>query len=777
MQSTNISKRLDAVLATATFSAMKLGATHAYEDILFLELLSHHDTLCYEYLSSKLDEWQLQQLETRIRRFVEVPYESTEQSVVKITPDTYYRDMLLAISLHFIKTQRLSTLHVLHFIVSDSETVTSRSLALFGVTSATLNSDMADYSSKNLLDDMFEPDTKAEVVRNEAKPLKEVKPFKEHPLSKYGTELTALASQGSIDTVIGRDSETQRLIEVLSRRKKNNPILVGEAGVGKSAIVEGLALRMAAGEVPHTIQGKRLFSIDIASLIAGTKFRGEFEERVQQLINTLKRSNDTILFIDEIHTIVGAGATQGSLDIANIIKPALARGEIQTIGATTFDEYRTHIESDSALERRMQRVTVEPMTVDQSIEILRRISYNYEKHHRVHYSDEALVACATLSDRYITNRHLPDKAIDLLDEAGARANISAKGEIAIVEQRDIERIVTTMTGIPIEQLSANEMKRLQGLESHLNSCVIGQQHAVARIAKSIRRSRAGVAPATRPIGTFMFVGPTGVGKTLLAKELSHWMFGRDGAMIRFDMSEYSEAHNVSRLIGSPPGYVGYGEGGELTEAIRRNPYSVILFDEIEKAHPDIYNIMLQIFDDGRLTDGAGRVVDFRNTIIIMTSNVGSRSVAMQPSQVGYATLSKESNQLRLGDTTYRTAIKDRFTPEFINRIDDILIFRSLELIDIERIVNKELEQILERISTLGYMVRVTPTAKQKIASLVDYTNYGARALRRRLSEIIEEPISDLIISGTLQQGSTIVVEHERGKRGTKEGVGIRLRVA
>ncbi|MFR9620221.1 MAG: ATP-dependent Clp protease ATP-binding subunit [Rikenellaceae bacterium] len=766
MNNTNISKRLDAILSTATFSALKLGATQSFEDILFIELLTHHDTLCYEYLSSRLDEWQLQQVEMRVRRFVEVPYEPSSLSLAEITPDQYYRDMLQAIAMRFPQAKRLSTLHVLHFVLSDSESATSRAMALFGVTASSLNYDVIEYSAQNNMAEMF--DTKVALDIGIAD-----KSEVDHPLSKYGTDLTALASNGKLDKVIGRDRETQHLVEVLSRRKKNNPILIGEAGVGKSAIVEGLAIKMVAGEVPHTILGKRLFSIDIAALIAGTKFRGEFEERINNLVNTMRESRDAILFIDEIHTIMGAGATQGSLDVANILKPALARGEIQTIGATTIDEYRTHIECDSALERRMQRVVIEPTTVEQSIDILRQIANIYEKHHRVIYTDEAIVACVTLAERYINDRHLPDKAIDLLDEAGAKANIAAKGNIVEIARGDIERIITANTGIVAEQLSTNEMIRLRSLEEHLNSRVIGQPSAVNKIARAIRRARSGVASPNRPIGVFMFVGPTGVGKTLLAKELSQWMFGNSQALIRFDMSEYSHSHNVSRLVGSPPGYVGYGEGGELTERVRLNPHSVILFDEIEKAHPDIYNIMLQIFDEGRLTDGMGRLINFRNTIIIMTSNVGSQGAVAQKRQVGYATISQSINHQIATDSAYRNAIKERFSPEFINRLDDTLTFRSLEVTDIERIIDRELEQITSRIASLGYIVRVTPSARLRIAAMVNAAQYGARALHRQLIEIVEEPISDLIIDGGLKRGATIVVEHDR----SKQRCGVRLKVA
>ena len=598
-------------------------------------------------------------------------------------------------------------------------------------------------------------------------------------------------------------------------RDRNNPILIGEAGVGKSAIVEGLALRIAAGDVPYTIAGKRLYSLDVSSLVAGTKFRGEFEERMQQLLDELRKADDTIIFIDEIHTIVGAGSTQGSLDTANILKPALARGELQTIGATTLDEYRENIEKDSALERRFQRVLVEPTSCEETLQILRNIAPRYEAHHKVRYTDEALEACVTLTNRYITDRFFPDKAIDVLDEAGSRMHLqtarepdtlremeaalastceerreavrqlvyekaaaarlrelalrskldesraewqrSLESHPAEIRAEHIAQVITSATGIPIERITTGELGRLRGLKDYLAGRVIGQDAAVEKVALSIQRSRAGLKDENRPIGVFLFVGPTGVGKTLLAKELSKWLFDERRGLIRIDMSEYGEKHNVSRLIGSPPGYVGYGEGGQLTEAVRRQPYAVVLFDEIEKAHPEVFNAMLQIFDEGHLTDGSGRKVDFRNTVIIMTSNVGSRAAVQRAVQVGYSTSSKTVVEQAAPQIEYRKALERTFAPEFLNRIDDIIVFRTLTLEDVERIVELELRRLLARTQRLGYKVEISAEAKRRLAVMGYEARYGVRSLKRTLLDNVEEPLSTLIIEGRVNEGAKVKI--------------------
>ncbi len=777
-----ISKSLDSIIAQATFRATQLGATHGFENILFLELISHHETLSYQLLSARLEPQHIDQIESQIRRISEVAHTASDLTLMGITPKVYYHDLTESLMERYHDSVRLTTLHALHFIISDEHNDASRMLKMYGVTASSLNYEIEQHVSKSGFMPLLsiglrrEPQQPSQPSRQSDTPSepqeRRAKRPTPHPLSKFGEDLTQLARDGAIDPVVGREQETERVVEILSRRKKNNPVLVGEAGVGKSAIVEGLALRIAAGDVPHTIRDKRLFSIDISALVAGTKFRGDFEQRMQELLTTLKASHDTIIFIDEIHTIVGAGSTQGSLDTANILKPALARGEIQTIGATTFDEYRNNIESDSALERRLQKVVVEPTTEEQSIEILLSIAPSYEEHHRVIYTQEAIEACVKLSHRYITDRHLPDKAIDLMDEAGARRSIKhdTTDQLAkpqVIGRADIESIITATTGIDVEALTKDEKRRLQSLEEELNGRVIGQSHAVGKLSRTIRRSRSGLASSDRPIGVFMFVGQTGVGKTHLAKELSKWMFGTKRSLIRLDMSEYGESHNASRLIGSPPGYVGYGEGGELSEAVRRNPYSVVLLDEIEKAHPDIFNVMLQIFDEGHLTDGSGRKIDFRNTIIIMTSNVGSRSAIERPQSMGYATTSKQVADKAAPEKSYREAMERTFAPEFLNRIDDILMFGSLSTSDLEKIVSLELEKIFERIRTMGYDVRITSAARRELASLGYESKYGARALRRTLLEHVEEPLSDLIIDGRLEDGQSVVIERVRGKSGVK----------
>ena len=649
-------------------------------------------------------------------------------------------------------------------------------------------------------------------------PVKEGREAETSMLEKFGTDLTRAAEEGKLDPVVGRETEIERLIQVLGRRKKNNPILIGEAGVGKSAIVEGLALRIARRNVPYALLNKRIFTLDVASLVAGTKYRGQFEERIKALLGELTRSRDIVLFIDEIHTIVGAGSTQGTLDTANILKPALARGELQCIGATTLNEYRESIESDGALERRFQKIMVEPTSKEDTLTILRNIRNYYEDYHLVTYTDEALEACVELTERYVTDRYFPDKAIDVLDEAGAKAhifNVQMPQELLDLDKRlerirgdkkeavnkqnfelaarlrneevelrktiekerkqwekemgchrvtidreQIDGVVAAMTGVPVERISMNEQTRLKGMNDYLNGVVIGQEDAVKKITRAIHRSRAGLKDPNRPIGTFMFVGPTGVGKTHLAKQLAKFMFDRDDALIRVDMSEYSEKYNVSRLIGSPPGYVGYGEGGQLTEKVRRHPYSVVLFDEIEKAHGDVFNIMLQIFDEGHLTDGSGRKVDFRNCIIIMTSNVGSRDVQEAPPAVGFNTPVKERVHRMTGETVYRKALSRTFAPEFINRIDDIVIFNTLSEDDVKRIVELEFSAFSRRIAGLGYRIAMTEEAKRELVGVGYEERYGVRSLKRALLDRVEEPFAELIVDGKVKTGDTVTVDYD-----------------
>ena len=813
-----ISKTLEGIIARAAFNTTKAGIDHSLKDFLMLEMLREEGSLAYQLLSSRLKDWELYQVRLRIER--EVLGAGRRENT---GAEEFYRaftDELCAVS---GATRSVSTAHALRAIVGDRSTATSRVLEMYGITGEVVSEDIKKFAAGD--------DFRTEIQVHMLDFGEENKPEEKntsHVLDKFGVNLTQMAREGKIDPVVGREQEIERVVQILSRRKKNNPILIGEAGVGKSAIIEGLALRIAGGEVPYTIADKTLFSLDVSSLVAGTKFRGEFEERMQQLLDELRKAKDTIIFIDEIHTIVGAGSTQGSLDTANILKPALARGELQTIGATTLDEYRENIESDSALERRFQKVVVEPTTPEQTLQILRNIAPHYERYHKVHYTEEALQACVNLTGRYITDRYFPDKAIDVMDEAGSRAHLqsarepeelqamktalceakrerreaiealvyekaasarmreialrSKLGETSAEWKRSLEnnpveitaehiqQVITAMTGIPAERVSSGEMARLQTLRDHLARRVVGQQEAVEKISRTIRRSRAGLKDENRPIGVFLFVGPTGVGKTLLAKEVSKWLFDEHRGLIRIDMSEYSEKHNVARLIGSPPGYVGYGEGGQLTEAVRRQPYAVVLFDEIEKAHPEVFNTMLQIFDEGHLTDGSGRRVDFRNTIIIMTSNVGSRAVIQKSVHVGYSTTSKSAVADRTPQSEYRKALEQTFAPEFLNRIDDIILFRTLEIADVERIIELELQGLLNRTKKLGYKVKITEGAKRRLAAMGYESRYGVRSLKRTLMDNVEEPLSSLIIDGKLHEGDTVVVESDKAH-------GVKLRVA
>ena len=813
-----ISKTLEGIIARAAFNTTKAGIDHSLKDFLMLEMLREEGSLAYQLLSSRLKDWELYQVRLRIEREV-----LGSRLREKTGPEEFYRaftDELCAVS---GAARSVSTAHALRAIVGDRSTATSRILEMYGVTGEVVTEDIKKFA----VGDDFRTEIQVHMLDfgEENKPEEK---NTSHVLDKFGVNLTQMARDGKIDPVVGREQEIERVVQILSRRKKNNPILIGEAGVGKSAIIEGLALRIARGEVPYTIADKTLFSLDVSSLVAGTKFRGEFEERMQQLLDELRKAKDTIIFIDEIHTIVGAGSTQGSLDTANILKPALARGELQTIGATTLDEYRENIESDSALERRFQKVIVEPTTPEQTLQILRNIAPHYEHHHKVRYTEGALQACVELTGRYITDRFFPDKAIDVLDEAGSRIHLQSAREPAELREMEtalnevqrerreaveelvyekaasarlrelalrsklgesrtewqrslesnpveitaehIQQVITSMTGIPAERISGGELTRLQTLCQHLSQRVVGQQEAVEKISRTIRRSRAGLKDENRPIGVFLFVGPTGVGKTLLAKEVSKWLFDEQRGLIRIDMSEYGEKHNVARLIGSPPGYVGYGEGGQLTEAVRRQPYAVILFDEIEKAHPEVFNSMLQIFDEGHLTDGSGRKVDFRNTIIIMTSNVGSRNVVKKSVQVGYSTVSKSATASAMPQCEYRKALEQTFAPEFLNRIDDIVLFRTLELSDVERIIELELQGLFERTRRLGYKVKITDGAKRRLAAMGYESRYGVRSLKRTLMDNVEEPLSTLIIDGKLHEGDTVVVESDKSH-------GVKLRVA
>lgn len=635
-------------------------------------------------------------------------------------------------------------------------------------------------------------------------------------LDNFGRDLTELAEEGKLDPVVGREKEIQRVSQILSRRKKNNPLLIGEPGVGKSAIAEGLALRIVKRKVSRILFNKRVVTLDLASLVAGTKYRGQFEERMKAVMNELEKNDDIILFIDEIHTIVGAGGATGSLDASNMFKPALARGEIQCIGATTLDEYRQYIEKDGALERRFQKVIVEPTTVEETIEILNNIKERYEEHHNVEYTAEAIEACVKLTNRYMTERFLPDKAIDAMDEAGSRVHITnidvpkqilelekkleevratkntvvkkqkyeeaaklrddekrLEKDLAVAQEKweeetklhrevvsedNVADVVSMMTGIPVNKIAQTESNKLAKLPDLIKGKVIGQDEAVAKVVKAIQRNRAGLKDPNKPIGSFIFLGQTGVGKTQLAKVLATQLFDSEDALVRIDMSEYMEKFAVSRLIGAPPGYVGYEEGGQLTEKVRRKPYAVILLDEIEKAHPDVFNMLLQVLDDGYLTDSLGRKIDFRNTIIIMTSNIGARKLKDFGQGVGFGTAARVEQATDNTRSIIENALKKAFAPEFLNRIDDVMVFNTLDKDDINKIIDIELSKLIDRIKNLGYELKLSKAAKDYIADKGFDQQYGARPLKRAIQKYIEDVLAEEIISSKLQEGDTIKMD-------------------
>ena len=726
------------------------------------------------------------------------------------------------------KSSVIGTEHLLLSILKDEDNVATKSLHRFNIDYDTVKEEL-----ENMLKENNHP--KSELPNNPADDDEETSgdsfsqsqrrtdsKSKTPVLDNFGRDLTKAAEDGKLDPIVGREAEIERVCQILSRRKKNNPILIGEPGVGKSAIAEGLALRIVQRKVSRVLFNKRVVSLDLASLVAGTKYRGQFEERMKAVMNELEKSPDVILFIDEIHTIIGAGGASGSLDASNMFKPALARGEIQCIGATTLDEYRQYIEKDGALERRFQKVLVEPTTIDETIQILTNIKEKYEDHHNVNYTPEAINACVKLTARYITDRHLPDKAIDALDEVGSRVhltNINVPKNILDIEKkieeikeeknnvvrsqkyeeaaklRDTERqlqeqletakkkweeesklqrvtvtednvaeVVAMMTGIPVQRIAQKESGRLVQMADKLKGSVIGQEDAVQKVVKAIQRNRAGLKDPNKPIGSFIFLGPTGVGKTQLAKELAKYLFDSDDALIRIDMSEYMEKFAVSRLIGAPPGYVGYEEGGQLTEKVRRRPYSIILLDEIEKAHPDVFNLLLQALDDGQMTDSLGRKIDYRNSIIIMTSNIGARQLSDFGTGVGFGTKAKTESVGTDTKGIVESALRKAFAPEFLNRIDDVVMFNSLKREDIHLIIDIELKKLYSRITELGYKIELSGDAKDYIANNGYDEKFGARPLKRAIQKYLEDPLAEQIIQSNLQEGDTIAVGFDTEKQ-------------
>jgi len=737
------------------------------------------------------------------------------------------------------KSELIGTEHLLLSILKDEDNIATKTLNRLGVSYESVRNELRSILSENHYTDTVDKSSKprGEFSRGNAddddmedkggslgstgsKKQGDSK-SKTPVLDNFGRDLTRLAEENRLDPVVGREKELERIAQILSRRKKNNPILIGEPGVGKSAIAEGLALRIVQRRVSRALFNKRIVTLDIASLVAGTKYRGQFEERMKAVLNELEKNSDVILFIDEIHTIVGAGGASGSLDASNMFKPALARGEIQCIGATTLDEYRQYIEKDGALERRFQKILIDPTTPEETIDILNNIKTRYEDHHLVIYSEEAIKACVSLTQRYISDRCLPDKAIDALDEAGARvhiSNIHVPAEILGLENkveevknektnaiksqkyeeaakyRDMERklhdelekgkrkweeeskinreivteenvaeVVAMMTGIPVQRIAKNEGERLLNMEQELGGSVIGQEEPINKVVRCIRRNRAGLKDPSKPIGTFIFLGPTGVGKTHLAKVLSRYLFDSDDALIRIDMSEYMEKFAVSRLIGAPPGYVGYEEGGQLTEKVRRKPYSVILLDEIEKAHPDVFHLLLQVLDDGVLTDSLGRRVDFKNSIIIMTSNIGSRQLKDFGQGVGFSTSAKQNHTADFARGVIENALKKAFAPEFLNRIDDVVLFDSLERESIHKIIDIELAILHKRILGMGYEMEVSIEAKDFILEKGWDAQFGARPLKRAIQKYVEDPLAEEIIKSKIAEGDMISIGYDLKK--------------
>lgn len=836
MMRTKETKMLTAVFAAGCYEALRRHSDKVTLDHLFLAVLKQEGGHAAYILKKLLRDWEIEQIRIRIER--ELGPLQTDSDRSDILQTYRFDGTELLEKIRPFSTEKsgeyINTGHLLQAIVNNPALISTKVLALYNISPSIVSPFLDDmppnedyYEEMNSLaaknehpepDDASHPERLMSGVMRIA--ITDGKQKKEELLSRFGTDLTRAAAEGELDPIIGRDAEIERVIQILGRRKKNNPVLIGEAGVGKSAIVEGLALRIIQKKVPYTLLHKRIFSLDVSLLVAGTKFRGEFEERINTIIKELKGS-DIILFIDEIHTIVGAGSTQGSLDTANILKPALARGELQCIGATTLNEYREAIEADSALERRFQKVLVEQPSDEETLRILSNIKDRYEAHHCVLYTEEALRACIDLTRRYLSDRFFPDKAIDVMDEAGSRAQLLSGStpesltdlereatqaahdknraikmqhyEVAAtlrnretalrnrleeleaqwknrlaespteIDEEAIRRVIASMTGIPVARLAEDEQTRLLDMDKRLSTTVIGQGNAVRKISRAILRSRAGLKESDRPIGVFLFIGPTGVGKTHVAKQLAKHLFGSEEEMIRIDMSEYSEKYNISRLIGAPPGYVGYGEGGQLTEKVRRHPYSVLLFDEIEKAHPDVFNLMLQLFDEGRLTDGLGRRIDFRNTIIIMTSNVGSREAMQHPRSVGYNTEYKAAGKQGHNESFYRKGLERTFPPEFINRIDDIVTFTPLAERHIFRIIDLEIKGLNRRGALMNCTIEMSDAAKRHLIRKGYDTHYGVRSMKRALLDWIEDPLAERIIRGEIHPNDKIIIECRKGE--------------
>lgn len=819
------SNRVKEVISLSREEALRLGHDYIGTEHLLLGMIREGEGVAVgvlkklgvplEELRAEIEKISKGTATHEIKNLANIPLTKASEKVLKIT----------YLEAKIFKAQLIGTEHLLLSILRDADNLATQILNKFDVNYETVK-EMLEYQNETPMasSDTDDPDDDSSKIFGSGssgaagKEKKGTEKSRTPVLDNFGRDLTRLAEDNKLDPIVGREKEIERVAQILSRRKKNNPILIGEPGVGKTAIAEGLALRIIQKKVSRVLFGKRVVTLDLASLVAGTKYRGQFEERMKAVMNELEKSPDVILFIDELHTIVGAGGASGSLDASNMFKPALARGEIQCIGATTLDEYRQYIEKDGALARRFQMVMVDSTSVEETIQILDNIKEKYEDHHHVIYTKEAIDACVKLSDRYISDRYLPDKAIDVLDEAGARVHINnihvpediVKFEEAIedvkkeknrvvksqkyeeaaqlrdrekklieqlelaktkweektrtekytVDEDNVADVIAMMTGIPTKRIAQKESNKLLGMTEELSGKVIGQEEAIKKLTKAIQRTRVGLKDPKKPIGSFIFLGPTGVGKTELAKVLATYLFDKEDALIRIDMSEYMEKFSVSRLVGAPPGYVGYEEGGQLTEKVRRKPYSVVLLDEIEKAHPDVFNILLQVLDDGILTDGLGRRVDFRNTIIIMTSNIGVRDLKDFGSGIGFASAAKRENEEEQMKSTIQSALKRAFSPEFLNRLDDVIVFNSLQRHDIHKIIDLSLGKLFARIIQIGYHVELTDKAKDFLAEKGYDHQFGARPLNRAIQKYLEDPVAEEILKGEIEEGGTIMADYE-----------------
>ena len=749
----SISDELNSIINYSREEAMRTGSYGIAPDHLFLGILRHRENSATDALiGTGADVEELKQfIDSRIFTNEHIPYSDID----KVTFSRGTQNVLSFTILEATKlrSRQASSQHLLLALMRAGGSYGCTYLNDMGIDYGTVfrymdrNSmlDRGEENESSTQDDDEVPQIRIRQVSEDA-----AEESKTSPLEEFGYDITQAAREGRLDPLVGRENEIQRVIQILGRRRKNNPMLVGDPGVGKSAIVEGIAIKIVNGDIPPVLSGKRLISLDLGSIVAGTKYRGDFEKRLKNIINEVASSPDVILFIDEFHTIVGAGGASGSLDAANMLKPALARGEIQCIGATTMDEFKKSVEKDGALDRRFQKIVVERTDIPHSISILSRLKINYEKHHNVIYTDEAIEACVRMSERYITDRCLPDKAIDAMDEAGSKVRLKNPKKTANVTAEDVADVISKMTGIPSGRVAENEGSRLMKMRDMLKKRIIGQDEAVEKVVRAIQRNRAGIKDPGKPIGTFMFFGPTGVGKTQLAKSLAEYLFDSEDNMIRLDMSEYMEKFNVSRLIGAPPGYVGFEDGGQLSEHVRRKPYCVVLLDEIEKAHPDVFNILLQVMDEGRLTDSTGRTISFRNTIVIMTSNVGSRELEEYGSGVGFSTSSRNVEGNR--KSVVEKAVRKAFPPEFINRVDEQVFFKHLEKDDLEKIIDIELKGLKARVRDAGFDLTVTAAAKRFVAEAGYDPSYGARPLKRAVQRFIEDPVSEQIIAERMLGG-------------------------